>query len=63
MKKIKKLPEMARKLVGNDFCTFKNPTDKKLRGRTTIFVKNEQNESCSKLPEMRRAYIFINHFF
>ena len=51
-----KLPEMASKLVENDFRTFQ-PPPRKILGRKQNFVKNEKNQSCSKLPEMARKLV------
>ena len=54
---------MARKLVENEFWTFKPPTPpKKLEGVYNFFVKNEKNQSCSKLPEMARKLV-ENYFW
>ena len=51
---------MVRKLVKNNFWTFKPPPPpqkKKLGGVQIKFVKNEKNQSCSKLPEMARKLV------
>ena len=53
-----KLPEMGRKLVENEFWTFKAPNPrKKLGGVQHFFVKNEKNQSCSKLSEKARKLV------
>ena len=59
-----KLPEMARKLVENDFFwLFRPPPQKNLLAVQKFLVKNEKNQSCSKLPEMTRKLVENNFGF
>ena len=52
-----KWPEMARKIVENDFRNIGPPT-KKIGGRTKkIWSKMKKNQSCSKLREMARKFV------
>ena len=39
------------------FFDFLAPPQQIFGGRTKFFVKNEKNESCSKLPEMGRKLV------
>ena len=52
-----KLPEMARKLVENDFFGLFSPPQKILLAVQFYFVKNEKNQSCWKMPEMARKLV------
>jgi len=39
------------------FGIFSPPPKKDLEGVQNFFVKNEKNQSCSKLPEMARKLV------
>ena len=45
------------KLVENKFWTLQPPPQKNLGGVQKIFVKNEKNQSSSKLSEMARKLV------
>ena len=50
------------KLFKTSFGLFSPPPQIIFGGRTKTFVKNEKNQSCSKLPEMARKLV-NNYFF
>ena len=48
---------MARKLVENELLIFLAPLPKKIGYLKKNLVKNEENQSCSKLPEIARTLV------